>query len=215
MRQFNILVSAILFVFTCCQGQTNSNSSSSFIDTTKSFKREIPTYINGHFDIFYELAKTKQKQLGLDSIENGFNDLQLRVWYDFSLVRERKLVIITNKNSTWTATVYELQVHWDGNTETILSKKIRNVTPKSGWVDFSKKLLDLRVLTLPDESDIPNYELGNDGNTYNVEVATKNEYRFYGYWEPQASQDKFWQAKDMANILKLFETELGVKLGFK
>ena len=194
-----------------CKGQPNSSQHSlEFVDTTKPFKKEIPTYHGGGVDIFYELAKTKQKQLDLDSLESGFDNLQIRIWYDFSLVRERKLVVITNKDTTWKATIYDLQVDWDGQTETILSKKVRQATPKSGWADFSKKLLYLKVLTLPDQYDIPNYDEGNDGRTYNVEVATKNQYRFYGYWEPQHYQDKFWQAKNMADILKLFEQELVV-----
>ena len=180
------------------------------MDTTEPFKKEIPTYRDGGVDIFYSLAKAKQKQLGLDSLENGFHNLQIRVWYDFALVRERKLVVITNKDTNWTATVYDLQVDWDGRTETILSKKVKQVTPKSGWANFSKKLLDLKVLTLPNQDDVPNYGGGADGRTYNVEVATKNQYRFYGYWEPHEYQDKFWQAKNMVDILNLLEQELSV-----
>jgi hypothetical protein len=87
---------------------------------------------------------------------------------------------------------------------------VKQVTPKSGWAAFSRQLLNLKVLTLPNQFDIPNYGGGNDGRTYNVEVATKNQYRFYGYWEPQEYRDKFWQAKNMADILSLFEQELGV-----
>ena len=211
MKHFIYFLTIIVFVLGACNGQTNTlNQPATFVDTTKPFKKDIPTYPGGGVDIFYELAKTKQKQLGLDSLENGFDNLQIRVWYDYSLVRERKLVVITNKDTNWTATVYDLQVDWDGHTETILSKKVKQATPKSGWSDFSKKLLDLKVLTLPNQDDIPNYGGGNDGRTYNIEVATKNQYRFYGYWEPQEYQDQFWQAKNMADILKLFETELGV-----
>jgi hypothetical protein len=197
----------IIFSFTDCSGQTNSDDqSAAFVDSNKRFKREIPS-----IDIFYNLAKTKQKQLGLDSLENGFDVLQVRVWYDFALVQERKLIIITHKDTGWAATVYDLQVDWDGKTETILSKTIRQVTPISGWEAFSKKLLDLKILTLPNEDDIAGYVEGDDGRTYNVEIATKSHYRFYGYWEPQTFQDRFWQAKNMADILKLFETELGVR----
>lgn len=65
-------------------------------------------------------------------------------------------------------------------------------------------------MTLPNQDDIKSYGGGFDGRTYNVEVSTKNKYRFYGYWEPQEYQDKFWQAKNMTDILKLFETELDV-----
>jgi hypothetical protein len=211
MRHFNFGLTITILFFASCKGQTHSsNSPIVFVDTTKPFKKEIPTYKNGSVDLFYELAKTKRKQLGLDSLENGFDNLQIRVWYDFALVRERKLVVIINRDTTWAATVYLLQVDWDGETETILSKKIKQVTPKSGWAIFSKRLLDLKIVTLPNQDDVKDYGSGFDGRTYNVEVATKNQYRFYGYWEPQEYQLKFWQAKNMAEILKLFETELGV-----
>jgi len=211
MKFFYYFPTIIVCILSACNGQTNTdNQPAIFVDTTKPFKKEIPTYSDGGVSIFYELAKTRQKQLGLDSLENGFDNLQIRLWYDFSLVRERKLVVITNKDINWTATVFDFQVDWNGHTETILSKNVKQVTPKSGWQDFSKKLFSLNVLTLPNQHDIPNYGGGADGRTYNVEVATKNQYRFYGYWEPQDYQDMFWQAKNMADILKLIEDELGV-----
>ena len=203
MRQANFVLLGIALLFGACLNQTHG-------DSTSPVKKEIPTYLGGNFDIFYQLAKDRQKQLGLDSLENGFHDLQIRVWYDFALVKEQKLIVITNKDTNWTAAVYDLQVDWDGKHETILSKKIRHVAPKSGWTTFSKKLLDLQILTLPNQDDVEGYSAGDDGITYNIEVATKNQYRFYSYWEPQRYQDKFWQAKNMADILKLFKQELDV-----
>jgi hypothetical protein len=194
-----------------CNGQTNTvEQPAIFVDTTRPFKKEIPTYPSGGADIFYRLAKTKQKQLGLDSLESGFDNLQIRIWYDFSLVKERNLVVITNRDTKWQATIYNLEVDWDGHTETILSKTVKQVTPKSSWDILLKKLMNFKILTLPDQNDIPNYGGGADGNTYNIEVATKNQYRFYGYWEPQMYQDKYWQAKSMANILKLINQEFDV-----
>src|SRR5262245_31797975 len=130
MRNFFFLLTLTTYFFASCKEQTHYSSPLAFIDTTKPFKKEIQTYQGGGVDLFYELAKAKQKQLGLDSLENGFDNLQIRLWYDFALVRERKLVVITNKDTNWTATVYDLQVDWDGRTETILSKKIKQVTPK-------------------------------------------------------------------------------------
>jgi len=211
MKIFRYFAIIIIFSIAACNREKNSvNQSATFAVTTKPFKKEIPTYPDGSFDIFYRLTKTKEKQLGLDSLESGFDNLQIRIWYDLSLVRERRLVIIKNTDTNWTATTYDLQVDWDGKTETILSKKVKNVTPKSGWANFSKKLLDLNILTLPNQDDIANYGGGFDGTTYNVEIATKNQYRFYGYWQPEVFQDKFWQAKNMANILKLLWQELGM-----
>jgi len=201
----------IWFFLTGCRERSNPIPAAlTFNDTTTPFKREIPTYIAGGIDIFYTLAKAKQKQLGLDSLENGFNNLQIRVWYDFALVRERKLVVITNKGTSWAATVYDLQVKWADRTETVLSKKISRPVPKSGWARFSQELLSLQLLTLPDQNDIPHYDADTDGRTYNVEIATSRQYRFYGYWEPEEYQDKFWQAKNIVGMLDLFRRELGV-----
>ncbi len=194
-----ILIGIVLFLGTC-----NSNSRS-------PVKKEIPTYLGGTVDIFYQLAKDRQKQFGLDSLENGFQDLQIRVWYNFSLIKEQKLVVITNKDTTWTATIYNSQVDWHNNTEIILSKKTTQVSPKSGWPTFSKKLLNLQIATLPNQDDVEGYSAGDDGKTYSVEVATKNQYRFYSYWEPQKNQEKFWQAKNLTEILHLFETELDIR----
>jgi len=207
MQNITLIIILAILSFASCKGQTNSTHEPvTFVDTIKSFKKEIPSN-----DVFYILAKDKQKQLGLDSIENGFDNLQLRIWYGFSRVRNRKLVTIINKGKKWTATVYNMQVNWNGETETIIAKEIKQVTPKSGWTVFSKKLLDLKVVTLPPMDNISGYESGKDGKMFNVEVATKNQYRFYGYWEPQDYQNKFWQAKNMTGILDLFKTELNVE----
>ncbi len=201
MQQVNFILIAIVILFESCNSHTHG-------DSTSSFKKEIPTYIGGSVDIFYELAKYRQNQLGLDSLENGFHDLQIRVWYDFALVKEGKLIVITNKDTNWTAIIYVWQIDRNGTTETMVSKKIQQVVPKSGWPIFSKKLLDLQIVTLPTQDDVEGYSAGDDGRTYNVEVATKNQYRFYSYWEPQKNKNQFWQAKNMTEILNLLETEL-------
>lgn len=196
-----------ILLFVACNGQVNPVTLPvSYFDNNKAFKKEIPS-----IDIFYKLAKAKEKQLGLDSLENGFNNLQVRIWYHFSLVKHRKLIVITNRDTNWNAVLSNLQVDWDGRTETILTKELKQLSPKSGWAVFSRKLLALDIVTLPDQDDIKDYFGGKDGRTYNVEVSTKNQYRFYGYWEPQEYQDKFWQARKMTDILKLIEMEFGVK----
>lgn len=213
MQKSKFILPLIVLFLVGCQGQTNSKKQPiSFVDTARSFRKEIPTFSDGKIDLFYLLAKDKQTQLGLDIIENGFNNLQIRVWYDYSRVIERKLVIITNKDSAWTATVYNLKVNWDGETETIISKQVRQVTPKSGWVNFAEKLMNLKIVTLPTMNSISGYEGGKDGKMFNVEIASKNQYRFYSYWEPQVYQDKFWQAKNIAELLDLFRTELNVEI---
>ena len=57
--------------------------------------------------------------------------------------------------------------------------------------------------------DIPGLQdRWTDGVTYNVEIATKKQYRFYGYHLPDKFENKFWQAKNMTGILSLLSAEL-------
>jgi len=211
MQNIIFILTLTGLIATSCQGQRKSTQLISFVDTAKVFKKVIPTYDDGKLELFYLLAKDKQKQLGLDSMENGVDNLQIRVWYDYSRVKERELIIISNKATLWTATIYTLHVDWDGETERIISKEIKQATPKSGWPEFLNKLLDLQIVTLPNMHDISDYPTtGKDGRMYNVEIATKKLYRFYGYWEPQEFANRFWQANNMRLILELFKNELGV-----
>lgn len=209
-RLFIIFFCVLLF---SCSGQDNSSVSklSSQVDTATSFKKEIPTYKNGGVDLFYELKKQKEKQLKLDSLESGFDSLQIRIWYDYALLINRELIIIQRTKGKWTADRYEMVVDWDSfkNTETIKTNKIKSVIPKSGWDNFINELLSLKIMTLPNMDDIQGLvDNWNDGVTYNIEVATKKEYRFYGYHLPDKFEDKFWQAKNMTRILSLISTEL-------
>jgi len=63
-------------------------------------------------------------------------------------------------------------------------------------------------MTLPDMDSIPGLKDNwTDGVTYNVEVATKKQYRFYSYHLPDKFKDKFWQAKNITLILNLISRE--------
>ncbi|MFN8297523.1 MAG: hypothetical protein U0T75_00360 [Chitinophagales bacterium] len=178
------------------------------------FRRDIPVSKYGEPDLFYSLAQQKAKQLKLDSLQNGFDSLQIRIWYDYSLIGLRQLVIIKRAQKAWTATCYMLEVEWDSDMRTEEIKKQTRIllSPKSGWDDFLKQLFGLQTVTLPNMNDIPGLVDGwTDGTTYSVEVATMQQYRFYYYHLPVKFQDKFWQARDMVEILKLVKSELGIE----
>jgi hypothetical protein len=204
MRFLTIII--LLTTFLTTSGQTRS-------DTTK-FKSEIPTWRDGRPDLFFSLAQQKGKQLSLQSLESGFDSLQIRIWYDYSLFTQRDLLIISRTNSSWTAFIYNLTVAWDSftDTEKIKTKKYKGVIPKNGWDNLINKLIQLKITTLPNMDDIPGLMDGwTDEISYNVEVSTTKMYRFYGYHLPDKFQDKYWQAKNMVDILRLIEKEFGLK----
>lgn len=193
------IVLGLLLVSVSCKDKPGSATNST---TTTSFIRETPVQ-----SFYTRVAKDKVKQLELDSLESGFKELQIRIWYDHSLFNPRELVVITNRNNSWTATLYELDVEWKGDIEKIENSRKKDVTPKSGWTTFVNKLLSLQILSLPDQDKINGYGQGVDGTTYNFEIATKNQYRFYSYWEPKSRQ-KFWQARNVVGILSMVQEEL-------
>jgi hypothetical protein len=206
MKNVVILLTVVL-VFLGCKGKHNYQDDLYQFNhpTDTTFKKEIPT--TGYS---YKSDKYKEKQLGLESLESGFETLQIRLWVDYALYKGKELYIIKNKNSKWTAEVYKMMTERSVEGEdSIVSKEIKNVTPKSGWDSLLTNLVNLKIVTLPNMDNIPGVvDMIDDGVDFNIEIASKYQYRFYGYHVPEQFQDKFWQAKNMAQIVKLIREEL-------
>lgn len=58
--------------------------------------------------------------------------------------------------------------------------------------------------------ELPNYRVGDDGVDYVFEIASKNEYRMFHYWSPVLYIDKFWQARNIVNVVKLLQNEFSL-----
>lgn len=173
--------------------------------TNTVFKKEIPA--TGYA---YKSDKYKERQLKLENIESGFENLQIRLWVDYALYKGRELYIIKNINGNWSSEVYNMMTARSAeNEDSIISKVIKTVTPKSGWDSLVTNLLNLKIATLPDMGNIPGLvDIIDDGVDYNIEIAGKYQYRFYGYHVPEYFQDNFWQAKNMVQIVKLIREQL-------
>jgi len=181
------------------------------IDTTPAFKREIPVNPNGSFDDYYRLKRQQEKQLSLDGLETGYDSLEIRIWFDYQLIAEKDLIIVKRFDEIWTALHYQMAVDWNSEKETdsVRSKSSRRVTPKCGWNEFIDKLLSLKIMTLPNMDDVKEIENSwSDGVVYYVEIATKSQYRFYVYTNPEQFEDKFWQTTNMNKIIELVRAEL-------
>jgi hypothetical protein len=154
------------------------------------------------------------RSLGLQSLRNGFDKLEIRIWNEHSAWDYKgKLLVLRNKNDTWNAVLYNYKYVFDShlrNIDTILGERRQLARPKSGWNGFLKQLFDLNILTLPDYRHIPSYSLGMDEVGVHVQLGLKNMYRSYMYPTPNARAKEIPEAKNMVEIIKLIETELGV-----
>jgi len=159
------------------------------------------------------LITQKIQQLNLETLDKGFDSIQIRVWYDPSLLKKRDLLVLKYANGDWVGLHYYMTVDWDpfNSTETITDKTFQNVKPKNGWTNFLTKLSLLKIHSLPNMADIPGLEDSwDDGNIYTVEIAIGKKYRTYSYHVPQEFKEKYWQAGNMLEILDLISVELDI-----
>jgi hypothetical protein len=202
---FTLLVAVTLFV--SCGGNSDcTNVPLIYVDTLKFFKKDVPT-LDGLNDLFYDLIKQREQSLNLDSIDSGYAGLQIRIWYDLARPPEKKLLVIRNQDTVWRAKIYMLKENWQGDRSILSVAYSFNVLPLSGWVSFSRYLLNSPITSLPSMHILREYETGKDGIFFNVEIASKNQYRFYNYADPVEHEQQFWEAKKMTEIIQQLEYE--------
>jgi hypothetical protein len=207
-----VLISLISFLITVlysCKAQVQSPVLNSESNRRDTILKEIPINKNGKQSLYYKITKEKINELGLDSLESGYDSLQIRIWFDYSLAFKKHLIVLKRNSGVWHGEFYTYKYYL--STNTIGEKSKNNVTPKSGWNHFVKELFGLKIISLPNGLEIPGLGGGEDGASYNIEVATKNLYRYYSYWSPKSTENKFWQAKNMVQIIKLLEREFNFK----
>jgi hypothetical protein len=181
------------------------------IDTIVVFKKEIAKWPNGGVNLFYTSKKQLEDQLHLDNLEAGFDSLQIRIWVDYALGINKELFIIKRDKGVWEGSYYEIIADWydDGRPDSLRSYKAKEFVPKSNWDVFMNKLISLKIISLPNMNDISGLKDGwTDGVEYMVEISTQKLYRFYTYHSPEHFADKFWQAKNMAEIVEMMEADL-------
>ena len=168
-----------------------------------SFYKEIPHYKSGEIISYYSTIKKYENMFKLDTIENGFDSLQIRVWYHYPKFRTPKNVFILKKqNNTWTTMLYSLD-----------KDSLIIINPKSNLNKVIHNILKNKIMTLPNMDDIKGLEDGYaDGESYTIEISDKNHYRLYHYHVPEIFERKFKDVKRLMNTLKIIRAEFNIPL---
>lgn len=208
VNYFIPLVVVSHFVWCSCGNKSGNRDRTN--KSNYSVVTEIPRNQNGEPVSDYRITKAFQKQAGLDSLEKGYDSLQIRIWGGHSQLLEFYLLIISKREKKWHGKLITLEYTIDPKSGVyqFKNKRSKTVSPKSGWEVFVKRLFDFQVTSLPDMSEL-GYESGEDGSSYMVEVATNKSYRFYSYWSPAEYQNKYPAAKSMYSIAQFVESEFG------
>ena len=156
----------------------------------------------------YKMVQKDTKRTGLNSLDKGFDSMFIRLWYVY--VSTMQVTDLKKSNGKWSAEVHNMKLGLINNRPEVISTNSISVSPKSDWNIFTGKLFSLNILDLPDDSELPDYDIPTDASFVIVEIATKERYKIYSYSEPYMHLE-FPQAANMENIMKLIEEELGVK----
>lgn len=183
---------------------------------SKPFAIKLPVYKTGTqkgtVNWIYGYIQKQTSDAGLDSLQTGFKDLQIRIWLHDWLAIKKNMVILSRTDRKWTGELITMTYEYNVSQQEhrMANKTSRQIVPKSGWNYLFKQLMELKTMTIDDMEDLPNYQVGDDGVDYVFEIASKNQYRMFHYWSPALYTDKFWQAKNIVSIVKLLQNEFAL-----
>ncbi|MGB8190380.1 MAG: hypothetical protein WCF67_00615, partial [Chitinophagaceae bacterium] len=203
---FVLIITLNIFFLISCHSKQRSPERNKC--TGNSIIKNIP---EGDKDSAHIAIKDKIFKLAnLPDLENGFDELQIRIWFAYSSTIEN-LLIFSKVNGKWEGSYNRLEFYYDSTSRqlTAINRISKAFSPKSGWKLFTDSLAKLGLYNLPDRTAIPGYELERDGHWIAVEFADCKNYKVYRYQSPWGYQDKFPQAKQIVSISKLIENEFG------
>lgn len=124
----------------------------------------------------------------LRSTQLPAGDIEARIWWGFGL-SPLEGVILHRSGGRWTA----IHVKADDYSEPTKTERRQISDPKSGWETAWTRLVNERLLSLPDASEMNCNEGGLDTTAMVVEINSDNTYRTYMYHmssEPKCDGDK-------------------------
>ena len=157
---------------------------------------------------FFELLEERTKTVNLPSLRAvalPARDLEVRFWYDrFEIING---LVIRRTGQQWSAYwIYQAEDHLPSS-----SQMVTLHSPKSGWDNLWKNLLEIGILTLPDSARAQCRTEALDGIGYIVETSVNRKYRTYRYGNPQLM--KCSEAKQMIELEKTIADEFRLPWG--
>ncbi len=215
IKNYALCFSVISFISCSNFENTNRQTTRAICDTVLNLDTSSLKMINvvnkwNRLNAAFEFIQRDLKGTGLMNYKSGYDSIAIRIWYQYE-TDEKDLIEIRRHCEGWTGEFIKIISYAEnGKVYNKIGKK-RNLYPKSGWDLFTKKIFELGVITLPDFSDIPDYDPATDGTYIDVEIATKEYYRIYTYLQPRTKKRYIKEANALETILKLIEEEFDFK----
>jgi hypothetical protein len=156
-------------------------------EAVKSFRTLISdTSVTHGEDFEINFSKRQSELLNLPVIFKGVDSFELRVW-SFGFWTRTDLFTLRYSNKKWIAANY---IYYDSeniiDSLHLITRQVSNDTATK----IKNYLIQDSVLKLPSQIAIPNFRDNTaDGETYYIEVATKEFYKQWRYHNPQYFDD--------------------------
>ncbi len=222
-----ILIVVLLLSLHSCKEKDRSAERVAQLNPTDKFLIDIPIYKGKVASYFWLSKKYYDSSLRLQYLGEGFDSIQIRIWYGSTFTEER-LVSLINKDKKWSAEISKVSSYanptYKGKSfplqlsykQYIPTRTIEYKNPKSGWDNLIEKLFRLDLLILADEQKVAGMNTGDvaDGWGVTVEIATKKTYRLFRYSNPDIYFKESEEARKINKILLLLDEEFGLnKIG--
>ncbi|MBY0537630.1 MAG: hypothetical protein K2P88_17370 [Chitinophagaceae bacterium] len=208
-----VFFNTVVFFSSCVQFTTKAGAMN--IDSKNdTFRRYV--YVNPQSkdtSWSYREVRKVEKLIGLKSIQDGFDSLQIRIWIGYSS-SEAQLVMLSRQDGVYSARLYHLRFFINEVIHDYDSVKslVTNIKPKSQWDSVIAKLISFDICSLPDSDEIENYPIIADGRGVIIETSTKKNYRFVRYLDPAIGvKYNIKEAEKVVNILNLLQSEFTIK----
>jgi hypothetical protein len=177
------------------------------------FERVLPPDGSGPNSVYYSIRRIEDS-LKLDSIQNGFNGLTIRIWFNCSQTSKGQLITVSQKNDKYEALFFNYYTITDDLKlyKYIIAKQ--KVIPKSGWKKFIKFIEKSDIMKLPDVHQLKGYLLATttDPCTATFETSNREMYRLYQYYDPSSVSSKYSEAEKAAKIINYVQNEFSLNL---
>ncbi|HMG66085.1 MAG TPA: hypothetical protein VK588_00310 [Chitinophagaceae bacterium] len=144
---FFYLCILVMFLWFGCNGQSGEipKHQDTLITNSSSIKKEIPLNKSGAPDYVYRSIVKRSEGLGLNDLKNGYDSIQIRIWYPFNVESKRAVVIFKRPSKGgWVGEYYDFKYtgSLDSNNIEIIDKTFTGINPKSGWPFFPRLFLN-------------------------------------------------------------------------
>lgn len=174
-----------------------------FFACKQKVSRDIPINKKGDKVLSYRWDSLARGKLSLRELKHGYDSLAIRFWYSQFKVNQNYIVeffykhdSLVGKKVTYSTGAWYFDSAIMYSALKIIPQSVNEKRLTISKLQFDSITSYFKIPFLPNMHNIPNL-IDNvaDGNSYGIEVATKNSYRFYEYTNPELFKEQFKEAE--------------------